>query len=79
MVIREAYEHFGKEVPSVKGHSTRAMATSMAQLQGASVPDICAAATWSSDHVFVKHYQLDLSRSKQGGITKEVLSAALTN
>ena len=43
-------------------HSARAIVTSMASLGGgASVSDICKAATWSSTHVFAKHYKLDVA------------------
>ncbi|XP_053351317.1 uncharacterized protein LOC128520900 [Clarias gariepinus] len=45
----------------VKAHSTRAMATSWALFKGMSVGDICAAASWSSPHTFVRFYRLDIT------------------
>ena len=67
----------GREIPSslIKAHSTRAVATSLADIKGVSPTDLCAAATWSSSSVFVKHYRLDMTASE--GISSQVLAAAV--
>lgn len=44
----------------VKVHSTRAMAVSVAFLDGVLLPDICAAATWSNLDTFIRHYAVDV-------------------
>ena len=73
-IIEEAYKHFGQSSPEViRAHSTRAMATSMANLRGASIEDICKAATWSSSYVFSKHYNLDVL-GQHHSISNKVLS-----
>ena len=72
------YAHYGKDPPDhVTAHSTRAIATSMATLGGASIQDICKAATWSSSHVFVKHYKIDVVPRSAGSISSTVLRTAL--
>ena len=77
-VINMAYAHYGKDPPDhVTAHSTRAIATSMATLGGASIQDICKAATWSSSHVFVKHYKLDVVPRSAGSISSTDLKTAL--
>ena len=72
-----AYRHLGRQIPvsSVKAHSTRAVAASLADVKGVSPADLCAAATWSSSLVFAKHYRLDMSARKS--ISSQVLSAAV--
>ena len=71
------YRHHGRSIPvsSVKAHSTRAIASSLADIHGASPADLCAAATWSSSSVFAKHYRLDMATSRS--ISNRVLSAAV--
>ena len=66
----------GLEIPreDVRAHSTRAVASSLADLAGVSAEDLCAAATWSSLSVFVKHYRLDCAAGR--GISSKVLAAA---
>ncbi|XP_071977728.1 uncharacterized protein [Engystomops pustulosus] len=49
---------------NITAHSTRAMATSWAEKRGASISQICKAATWSSTSTFPKHYRLDLPKVK---------------
>ena len=75
-VITMAYVHFGKSPPEVKAHSTRAVATSMANLRGAQTQDIYNAATWASGHTFVKHYRLDVVNERMSSISSTVLGAA---
>ena len=72
-----SYKLMGKSIPttSVKAHSTRAVASSLADLKGVSPSDLCRAATWSSPCVFAKHYRLNLAASKS--ISTQVLSAAV--
>ena len=55
--ISLAYEVAGLTLPGkVKGHSTRAIGASAALFKGASVGDICSAATWSSPSPFQRFY-----------------------
>ena len=75
-LICTAYQLMGRDIPrqDVRAHSTRAVAASLADLMGASVEDLCAAATWSSNLVFAKHYRLDFAARR--GIASQVLAAA---
>ena len=54
--IKLAYKLQHKSLGKVSGHSTRAMATSWALFNGASLESILRAADWSSTNVFAKHY-----------------------
>ena len=77
--INSAYTHFGKPLPDhVTAHSTRAIATSMATLGGASAQDICKAATWANTNVFAKYYKLDVVPRQSGSISSTVLRTATT-
>ena len=75
--ILHAYRHTGKSIPTsaIRAHSTHAVASSLADIRGVSLADLCAAATWSSSLVFTKHYRLDMTASKS--ISKQVLTAAV--
>ena len=60
--ISVAYSSRGPSLPQgVKAHSTRGMVASWALFKGISVSDICAAASWSSPHTFVRFYRLDVT------------------
>ena len=74
-----AYRHLGRQIPvsSVKAHSTRAVAASLADVKGVSPADLCNAATWSSSMVFAKHYRLDMAALRS--ISSQVLSAAVAH
>ena len=62
--IAMAYSAVGKAPPAgIKAHSTRGVSTSWALFRGVSVEDMCAAASWSSHHTFVRYYSLDVSGS----------------
>ena len=69
--------NLGVEVPksSVRAHSTRAVATSLADIRGVSPADLCQAATWSSHKVFAKYYRKD--RVATTGLSTQVLSATV--
>ena len=59
--ITMAYSAAGKPPPTgIKAHSTRGVASSRALLSGVSVGDMCAVASWSNHHTFVKYYSLDM-------------------
>ncbi len=59
--ITEAYASQGLECPlHIRGHSTRAIASSWAWSRGMSIPDICLAAGWSSQNTFARFYKLDV-------------------
>ncbi|KAK2823510.1 hypothetical protein Q7C36_020110 [Tachysurus vachellii] len=47
----------------LRAHSTRGLAASWALFGGVPLQDICAAASWSSLHTFVRHYRLDVTRT----------------
>ena len=70
-----AYASSGQPPPDgIKAHSTRGVSTSWALFQGISVEDMCAAASWSSHHTFVKYYSLDVAGSR---FAHAVLSSAV--
>ena len=69
--ISAAYSQAGREPPPVvRAHSTRSVATSAALFSGASVEDICMAASWSSPCPFIRFYLLDVS----GSFSRSVLT-----
>ena len=63
LAICEAYHAVGLVIDRgvVQGRSTRSISSSWAEAGGASMMEICRAATWSTHHTFVSHYQLELS------------------
>ncbi|XP_068121307.1 uncharacterized protein [Hyperolius riggenbachi] len=76
--ISLAYSVQNKRVPaSIKAHSTRSMSTSWAERAGASIEQICRAATWSSSNTFAKHYKLDVSASRDLAFGRKVLQAVI--
>ena len=75
--VHRAYEHMGRDSPTVKAHSVRGVATSLALAKGLCIQDICRAATWSSGHVFVKHYKMDVLPTIASSISIVVLQAGL--
>ncbi|XP_068103097.1 uncharacterized protein [Hyperolius riggenbachi] len=76
--ILMAYQSQGMVLPtSVKAHSTRSVATSWAERAGASIEQICRAATWSSQNTFVKHYRLNLLSSGDLAFGRKVLQAVV--
>ncbi len=59
--IMAAYTSQGLECPlHIRGHSTRAIASSWAWSRGMSIRDICVAAGWSSENTFARFYKLDV-------------------
>ncbi len=59
--IMAAYTSQGLECPlHIRGHSTRAIASSWAWSRGMSIRDICVAAGWSSQNTFARFYKLDV-------------------
>ena len=75
--ISFSYTLMGRTIPStsIKAHSTRAVATSLADLKGVSPSDLCRAATWSSSMVFAKHYRLNMAADRS--VSTRVISAAI--
>ena len=76
--ICHAYRQADIQIPrsSIKAHSTRAVAASLADIKGVSPRDLCTAALWSSSNVFAKFYRLDLASNKS--ISNQVLSQAIS-
>ncbi|XP_071967071.1 uncharacterized protein [Engystomops pustulosus] len=75
-VIKEAYESLNMAAPdTIKAHSTRAMATSWAERRGATIEQICKAATWSSSLTFAKHYRLDIPNNMDLSFGRKILQA----
>jgi hypothetical protein len=74
--IKECYEKKGLELPKIKAHSTRSMATSWALFGKAACSDVMKAADWRCSKTFGKHYALDLWRSKDAVFGKSLLKAA---
>ncbi|XP_068094885.1 uncharacterized protein [Hyperolius riggenbachi] len=76
--ISLSYAQQGKQLTSaVRAHSTRAVSTSWAERAGASVEQICKAATWSSQNTFVRHYRLDVLSSADLTFGRKVLQAVI--
>lgn len=74
--ISLAYGSRGLPLPhGVRAHSTRGMATSWALFKGVPISDVCAAASWSSPHTFVRFYRLDVTAPS---VAQSVLSAGST-
>ena len=66
--IRQAYA--GSDAPAprrVRAHSTRGIATSWALWRGASLSEVCAAATWSSPSTFARFYNLNVAAGNAFG------------
>ena len=71
--ISRAYACKDAQMPGgVRAHSTRGMAASWALFKGASVEEVCSAASWASPHTFMKFYCLDVTAED---VTQAVLSA----
>ncbi|XP_068113785.1 uncharacterized protein [Hyperolius riggenbachi] len=76
--ITAAYQTQGRPLPtSIKAHSTRSVSTSWAERAGASIEQICRAATWSSQNTFVKHYRLNLLANTELAFGRKVLQAVV--
>ncbi len=70
--ITAAYTSKGLECPlHIRGHSTRAIASSWAGSRGMSIQDICLAAGWSSQNTFARFYKLDVQ-----SLASQVLSVS---
>ena len=50
----------------VKGHQTRKMAVTYADMAGADPLTICEAATWRNSNTFVRFYRLDAVANSAG-------------
>ena len=56
------YNSMNLEPPvGLRAHSTRGLSTSWALFKGISIQEICAAASWSSPHTFIRFYRLDVT------------------
>ena len=76
--ITLAYQVAKLDPPAtVKGHSTRAVATSSAFQRGVAIPTICKAATWSQPSTFARHYRLDVRARQDSSFGRAVLSSIL--
>ncbi|XP_040192735.1 uncharacterized protein LOC120926675 isoform X1 [Rana temporaria] len=75
--ISLAYVQACKVAPNIRAHSTRSLATSWAERAGASVEQICKAATWSSQNTFLKHYRVDLLSPQDLVFGRKVLQAVV--
>ena len=67
-VISHAYSTSGEALPTVKAHSTRAVATSVAVLRGAPLEEICQAADWKTPNVFISHYLVNTPGAMQAAV-----------
>ncbi|KAG8553057.1 hypothetical protein GDO81_003253 [Engystomops pustulosus] len=78
MAISKCYNLQNKPVPlNIKAHSTRAMSTSWAERRGATLDQICRAATWASQNTFIKHYRLDIPKNKDLAFGRKVLQSVI--
>ena len=75
--ICQSYDHAGLQIPrsQVRAHSTRAVASTLANIAGVSPIELCQAAMWSSSSVFARFYRLDMFATK--GFVDPVLSTVL--
>jgi hypothetical protein len=72
-----AYQVQGLPVPmGVKGHQTRKLATSIADMAGVDPQDICNAATWASGSTFVKAYRLNVTEKVSSTFGRQILRVA---
>lgn len=62
---------------SIRAHSTRAVATSWAELANVSIEQICKAATWANPSTFFRHYRLDVAANMDLSFGRRVLSAVV--
>ncbi len=62
---------------SVKAHSTRKVATSVAFEQGVDLETICRAATWKNSKSFFNFYKLDVDRREDTLFGLSILRSAL--
>jgi hypothetical protein len=66
------FEHQDLEVPmGIKGHQTRKVATSIADMAGVDPQAICNAATWASRCTFAKHYRLNLAAKARSAFGRQ--------
>ncbi|XP_071967800.1 uncharacterized protein [Engystomops pustulosus] len=78
LIIKGAYESQNLTIPErVRAHSTRAMATTWAEKRGASIEEICRAATWSNQLTFAKHYRLNIQNTKELAFGRKVLQTVV--
>ncbi|XP_044155489.1 uncharacterized protein LOC122942062 [Bufo gargarizans] len=76
--IRECYRLQSSSCPiTLRAHSTRAMSATWAEKAGASIDQICRAATWSSSTTFVRHYRLDSMANQDLAFGRKVLQAVV--
>ncbi len=70
--IAAAYTSQSLECPlHIRGHLTRAIASSWAWSRGMYIQDICLAADWSSQNPFTRFYKLDVQ-----SLASQVLSVS---
>ena len=65
-LICHAYRKADIQIPraTISAHSTRAVATTLADIRGVSPRDLCSAALWANSNVFAKFYRLDMVSGK---------------
>ena len=72
--MNESYKLMGVEPPSAaQACSTRAIATSTALFNGASIMEVMKAADWRTSQTFARHYGLDLWKQRAGQFGRAVL------
>ncbi|XP_068121376.1 uncharacterized protein [Hyperolius riggenbachi] len=77
-LISLAYSEAQLQVPDhITAHSTRSLSASWAERSGASLEQICRAATWSSHSTFIKHYRVELLSSQDQAFGRKVLQAVI--
>ncbi|XP_077138947.1 uncharacterized protein LOC143804593 [Ranitomeya variabilis] len=77
-IISKAYTSEGIDCAvGIKAHSTRAVSASWAERVGASLDQICKAATWARVNTFCKHYKLDVLAAHQTSFGRKVLQAVV--
>jgi len=75
--IKFTYEKHILPVPDgVKGHQTRKMAVTYADMAGADPQTICEAATWQNTNTFARFYRLDAVANSDAEFGRRVLTLA---
>ena len=79
-LIHKAYRANGLDPPlMVRAHSTRAVSASWAARANVAIETICRAATWSSQHTFLKHYRVDPGALSSVEFDRQAIKSAVAS
>ena len=66
--IAGAYVAAGREVPKFGAHSARGVTSSASLYAGVPMEAIMSAASWTSEHCFIRHYMMAQTASVAGAV-----------